>query len=59
MAGKFNPAGYEKATAERKDYLAACMATYAAQISIMDRHRLSGNTIVIFLSDNGATAEMP
>lgn len=70
MAGKFNPAGYDKATAERKEYLAGCMATYAAQISIMDRgigrilasldrHRLSGNTIVIFLSDNGATAEMP
>lgn len=70
MAGKFNPSGYEKATAERKDYLSRCMATYAAQISIMDRgigrilasldrHRLSGNTIVMFLSDNGATAEMP
>lgn len=46
------------------------MATYAAQIVIMDRgigrilaslerHRLSDNTIVMFLSDNGATAEMP
>lgn len=68
MAGKFNPSGYEKATAERKDYLSRCMATYAAQISIMDRgigrilasldrHRLSGNTIVMFLSDNGATTE--
>lgn len=70
MASKFRPAGYEKATAERKNYIAECMAIYAAQISIMDRgigrilasldsHRLSGNTIVIFLSDNGATAEMP
>lgn len=46
------------------------MAAYAAQIAIMDRgigrilaslerHRLSDNTIVMFLSDNGATAEMP
>lgn len=70
MGAKFHPAGYEKATATRKDYIARCMATYAAQISIMDRgigrilasldhHRLSGNTIVMFLSDNGATAEMP
>lgn len=70
MAGKFNPEGYEKTSAKRKDYIAECMATYAAQIVIMDRgigrilaslerHRLSDNTIVMFLSDNGATAEMP
>lgn len=70
MHNKFNPAGYEKTSAERKEYIAECMATYAAQISIMDRgigkilesldrHHLSGNTIVMFLSDNGATAEMP
>ncbi|WP_419532708.1 sulfatase-like hydrolase/transferase [Akkermansia sp.] len=43
------------------------MATYAAQISIMDRgigkilesldrHRLSGNTIVMFLSDEAGDA---
>ncbi|WP_418173142.1 sulfatase-like hydrolase/transferase [Akkermansia sp.] len=70
MRNKFNPAGYEKNSRERKEYISGCMATYAAQISIMDRgigkilesldrHRLSGNTIVMFLSDNGATAEMP
>ena len=70
MAGKFNPEGYEKTSAKRKDYIAECMAAYAAQIAIMDRgigrilaslerHRLSDNTIVMFLSDNGATAEMP
>ncbi len=70
MAGKFNPAGYKNASKERKEYVAKCMATYAAQISIMDRgigqilsaldqKKLSGNTIVMFMSDNGATAEMP
>lgn len=70
MIRKFSPAGYERSTDARKDYLAQCMAIYAAQISIMDqgigsilksldRHRLSGNTVVMFLSDNGATAEMP
>lgn len=70
MASKFNPAGYEQTTSARKDYIARSMAIYAAQISIMDRgigsilksldrHRLSGKTIVMFLSDNGATAEMP
>ena len=59
MAGKFNPEGYEKTSAKRKDYIAECMATYAAQIVIMDRgigrilaslerHRLSDNTIVMF-----------
>lgn len=70
MAKKFHPSGYKQSPPERKDYLARCMAIYAAQISIMDqgignilqaldRNRLSGNTIVMFLSDNGATAEMP
>lgn len=70
MASRFNQAGYEKAPASRKDYIARCMATYAAQIAVMDRgvgqildaldrRRLSSNTIVLFLSDNGATAEMP
>lgn len=70
MAGKFNPESYEQASAKRKDYMAECMAAYAAQIVIMDRgigrilaslerHRLCDNTIVMFLSDNGATAEMP
>ena len=70
MHNKIKPAGYEKPSAARKNYIAACIATYAAQISIMDRgvgkilesldrHHLSGNTIVMFLSDNGATAEMP
>ena len=37
MAGKFNPEGYEQASAKRKDYMAECMAAYAAQIVIMDR----------------------
>lgn len=70
MGKKFNQRGYEKSAPERKKYAAYCMAIYAAQISIMDRgigkilksldrHHLSGNTIVMFLSDNGATAEMP
>ncbi|MFR4224120.1 MAG: sulfatase-like hydrolase/transferase [Akkermansia sp.] len=70
MAGKFNPEGYEKTSAKRKDYIAECMAAYAAQIAIMDRgigrilaslerHRLGDNAIVMFLSDNGATAKCP
>lgn len=70
MSAQFNAEGYAKASAERKEYLAKSMATYAAQIAIMDRgvgeilnaldkHHLSENTIVLFLSDNGATAETP
>lgn len=70
MGPKFNDAGYARTNDERKQYIARCMAIYAAQISIMDqgigqilnsldKHGLSDNTIVMFLSDNGATAEMP
>ncbi len=52
------------------EYQTNCMATYAAQIAVMDDGvgkilakldalKLSDNTIVLFLSDNGATAETP
>ncbi len=70
MANKFNLAGYKNATKDRKDYIAKSMATYAAQITVMDRgigqilkalddKNFDKNTIVMFLSDNGATAETP
>lgn len=70
MAARLNEAAHQKLPPARKKYMERCMAVYAAQIAVMDRGvgqilkalerlRLSRNTIVLFLSDNGATAEMP
>lgn len=37
MFGRFHPCGYEKAAAERKNYVVRYMAIHAAQILIMNR----------------------
>jgi arylsulfatase len=66
-AGRTNPA-WDSIEADRRKDLARRMATFAAMVDIMDRNigrvidnlRTNGqldNTLVLFLSDNGACAE--
>lgn len=59
----------EPVTREERTWLDACMATYAAQIAGLDRgvgrivqairrNGIEGETLLVFLSDNGACAEV-
>jgi arylsulfatase len=66
-AGKANPA-WDDIPADRRTDLARRMAVFAAMVEVLDRnvgrvladlreHRQLDNTLVLFLSDNGACAE--